>query len=145
MSDFRVAETNTVTPTKIKAAAKQEVMDYLTECLKERYGEDNVGFVRVGNGQSKTKELAIRMGIVEAGGEECEMCVTMNVTGKDYRDRTTSKGDICPAFNFNIMTEEYNIYLGEKEAKAKDAKTKKDKKIAKDKEQREKKVNFEDF
>lgn len=145
MSDFRVAETNTVSMTKIKTAAKQTVMDYLIECLKERYGEDNIGFVRVGNGQSKTKELAIRMGIVEAGGEEYEMCVTMNVTGKDYRDRTTSKGDICPAFNFNIMTEEYNIYLGEKEAKAKDAKTKKDKKVAADKARREQKVNFEDF
>lgn len=145
MEKFNVAETNTCTPTKIKQAAKAEVMNYIEECLKSRYGEENVGYVRTGNGESKTKELAVLIGTVEVAGEDLPMTVCVNATGKNYRDITTAKGTLNPVFSFGIAREEYEMYIEEKVSKAKTAAESKTKKIAKDKAARESLSNFEDF
>lgn len=145
MSEFRVAESSSATYTKIKAAAKAEVMDYIEECLKAKYGEDKVGYVRTGNGESKTKELAVLIGAVEVAGEDCPMTVCVNATGKNYRDITNSKGAVSPTFNFNVAREEYEIYLEEKAQKAKAAGESKAKKTAKAKAAKESFSDYEDF
>lgn len=131
--------------TKVKTQMKEEVMEYIIECLIEKYGIENCGYVRNGNGQSKTKEYAVRTGIVEANGEEYESVVCINASAKDYREHTSDKGKVYTPYEFNIMRELYETYLEEKASKDSDKKLKKEKKIAKDKEQREKKVNLEDF
>ena len=51
--------------TKVKGSMKQEVMDYIEQCLIDRYGDENCGYVRNGSGDSKTKELAVRIGNIE--------------------------------------------------------------------------------
>lgn len=143
MANF--VESKEMTITKIKAAAKAEIMDYIEECLISKYGEGNVGYVREGNGQSKTKVLAVRIGNVEVGDESYEQCVCVNGSGKDYREHTSDKGKVYVPFQFNVLREEYEIYLEEKAAKAADAATKKSKKIAKDTEARAKKSEASDL
>ena len=143
MANF--VESKEMTITKIKSAAKSEVMDYITECLVSKYGENNVGLVRTGNGQSKTKELAVRIGEVEAGDETFELCVCVNASGKEYREHTSDKGKVYTPFEFNIMREEYEIYIEERATKAADSASKKAKKIAKDTEARAKKSDTSDL
>lgn len=132
-------ETKEMTITKIKAAGKAEVIDYIAECLMSKYGEDNVGLVRTGNGQSKTKELAVRIGEVEVGDNTYELCVCINASGKEYREHTSDKGKVYTPFEFNVMREEFEIYLEERATKEADSKSKKEKKIAKDSAARAKK------
>lgn len=143
MANFVENRENSIT--KVKAQMKEEVMNYIIDCLIEKYGIENCGYVRNGNGQSKTKEFAVRIGKIEAGGEVYEAVVCINASAKDYREHTSDKGKVYTPYEFNIMRELYEEYLEEKALKDSDKKTKKEKKIAKDKEQREKKVNFEDF
>lgn len=143
MGNFVEDKSNSMT--KVKAQMKEEMMEYIIECLIEKYGIENCSYVRNGNGESKTKEFAVRTSTIDVAGETFEGVVCINATAKDYRERVTAKGQVHEPYNFNIAREEYNIYLGEREAKAKDNKAKKDKKIAKDKEMRDKKAEVEDF
>ena len=125
--------------TKVKASIKKDVMDYIIECLVSKYGEDNCSYVRNGNGQSKTKEFAVRCGTVDANGEEYEAVVCINASAKDYREHTSDKGKVYSPYEFNVMREEFEIYLEERKTKEADSKSKKEKKIAKDSAARAKK------
>lgn len=145
MEKFNVAETNTCTPNKIKTEAKKVIMDAIFDFLVQEYGEDSVSIVRVGNGDSKSKEIAVLMGAVDVAGKELPMTVCIKVTGKNYRDVTSAKGKVTPAFNFNVEREAYNVYLEGKAQEEKTDKETKSKKIAKDKAARESLFNFEDF
>ena len=118
--------------TKVKAAMKADVMDYIIECLIAKYGEENCGYVRNGNGDSKVKEYAVRIGTVDAEGEEYPCVVCVNASAKDYREHTSDKGKVYSAYEFNIMRELYEEYLEEKAEKAATAKKNKEKKIAVD-------------
>lgn len=118
--------------TKVKASMKQEIMDYIEQCVIERYGAEHVSYVRNGNGDSKTRELAIRIGNIEYNGEDYEGVVCVNASAKDYRERVSDKGKVYSPYEFNIMRELYEQYLEEKALKEKDSKTKKEKKIAAD-------------
>jgi hypothetical protein len=143
MGNFVEDKSNSMT--KVKAQMKEEMMEYIIECLIEKYGIENCSYVRNGNGESKTKEFAVRTSTIDVAGETFEGVVCINATAKDYRERVTAKGQVHEPYNFNIAREEYNIYVEEKTTKKEKADADKKKKIAKDKEQREKKVNFEDF
>lgn len=143
MGNFVEDKSNSMT--KVKAQMKTEVMDYIIECLEQKYGVEHGSYVRNGNGESKTKEYAIRIGNVDVGGETYEAVVCINASAKDYRERVTAKGQVHEPYNFNIAREEYNIYVEEKATKKEKAESDKKKKIAKDKELREQKVNFENF
>lgn len=145
MEKFNVAETNTCTPNKIKTEAKKIVMDAIFDFLVQEYGEDSVAIVRVGNGDSKSKEIAVSIGTVNVAGEELPMTVCIKATGKNYRDITSSKGNVTPAFNFNVEREAYNIYLEEKAQKAKTAGESNTKKTAKAKAAKESFSDYEDF
>lgn len=125
-------ETKENTMSKIKTQIKADVMEYIIQCLIDKYGEENCSYVRNGNGQSKTKEFAVRTSTIEANGEEHEGVVCINAIAKDYREHTSDKGKVFPAYAFNVMREEYEIYLEGKATKAADAADKKTKKIAKD-------------
>ena len=143
MANFVEDKSNSIT--KVKAQMKAEIMNYIIECLISKYGEENCSYVRNGNGQSKTKEFAVRCGTIEAGGEEYEGVVCINASAKDYREHTSDKGKVYSPYEFNVMREEFSIYLDEKNAKAADAATKKSKKIAKDTEARAKKSETSDL
>ena len=117
---------------KVKGSMKQEVMDYIEQCLIDRYGQEHCGYVRNGNGDSKTKEFAVRIGNVEYNGEEYEGVVCINASAKDYRERVSDKGKVYSPYEFNIMRELYEQYLEEKALKEKDSKARKEKKIASD-------------
>lgn len=123
--------------TKVKASMKQEIMDYIEQCLIDRYGNENCGYVRNGSGDSKTKELAVRIGNVEYNGEEYEGVVCINASAKDYRERVSDKGKVYSPYEFNIMRELYEQYLEEKAEKAATAKKSKEKKMAADKARRD--------
>ena len=121
-----------VSNSKVKASMKQEIMDYIEQCLIDKYGDENCGYVRNGNGDSKTKEFAVRIGNVEYNSEEYEGVVCINASAKDYRERVSDKGKVYSPYEFNIMRELYEQYLEEKALKEKDSKAKKEKKIASD-------------
>ena len=137
MANFVEDKSNSIT--KVKAQMKAEIMNYIIKCLISKYGEENCSYVRNGNGQSKTKEFAVRCGTVEAGGEEYEGVVCINASAKDYREHTSDKGKVYTPFEFNVMREEFEIYLEERATKEADSKSKKEKKIAKDSAARAKK------
>ena len=125
-------ENKEMSNSKVKACMKQEIMDYIEQCVIERYGDARVSYVRNGNGDSKTKELAVVIGNVEYNGEEYEGVVCINASAKDYRERVSDKGKVYSPYEFNIMRELYEQYLEEKALKEKDSKTQKEKKIAAD-------------
>lgn len=127
-----LVEDKNMTNSKVKAEAKRSVMEVIVSALIAEYGEENVSPCRTGGGESKTNEYMVRIGTVEYGDEILDLCATVNASAKDYRERVGGKGKVYPAFNFNVMREEYNIYLDEKAEKAATAKKNKEKKIAVD-------------
>lgn len=132
-------ETKENTMSKIKTQMKADVMEYIIQCLIDKYGEENCSYVRNGNGQSKTKEFAVRTSTIEANGEEHEGVVCINAIAKDYREHTSDKGKVFPAYVFNVMREEYEIYVEERNEKKETQRQNKEKKIAKDNATRAKK------
>ena len=132
-------ETKENTMSKIKTQMKADVMEYIIQCLIDKYGEENCSYVRNGNGQSKTKEFAVRTSTIEANGEEHEGVVCINAIAKDYREHTSDKGKIYSPYNFNVMREEYEIYVEERNEKKETQRQNKEKKIAKDNATRAKK------
>jgi hypothetical protein len=139
MAKINLVEDKTMTNSKVKTEVKRSVMEVIVSALIAEYGEENVSPCRTGNGQSKTNEYMVRVGEVTYGDEVFELCATVNASAKDYRERTGNKGQVYSPFNFNVLREEYSIYLDEKNSKAADAADKKAKKIAKDSAARAKK------
>lgn len=125
----------TLTGTKIKAMAKEELVGYILEVLKDALGDENVRMVRTGNA-SKTNEVGVRYGTVNKDGEILDLCATIGVTVKEFEDRETLK-KVYTAFDFEESANEYDKYVLEKAEKEAELKAKKEAKIAKDKARRE--------
>lgn len=125
----------TFTGTKIKAMAKEELVGYILEVLKDALGDENVRMVRTGNA-SKTNEVGVRYGTVNKDGEILDLCATIGVTVKEFEDRETLK-KVYTAFDLEESAKEYDRYVLEKAEKESELKAKKEAKIAKDKARRE--------
>lgn len=128
MANFNVNADFTVS--KVKTEVKASAMDFIFDALVEKYGEDNVAWVRTGN-TSKTNEIACVVGDAEVDGETYPVCFTVNASAKDFIDRKTDKKTFA-AFDFVAAKEAYNDYVVEKadkeatKAKAKAEKIEKD-------------------
>ena len=133
MADFTISKDTSVK--NVKDAVKAEVMQVIVDALVAAYGEENVGYVRTGSGESKKTELAVRAKTVDLGEFEAPVCVTVNGAAKDFTDRKTDKKTFN-AFDYEAARLAYENYLEEKAAKAADAAEKKAKKIASDEKRR---------
>lgn len=133
MADFTISKDMSVK--NVKDTTKAEVMQVIFDALVMAYGEDNVGFVRTGSGESKKNELAVRAKTVDLGQFEVPVCVTISGAAKDFTDRQTDKRSYN-AFSFDEAREAYESYLIEKETKATVKKADKEKKIAADEKRR---------
>ena len=127
--------TKDITMTKAKAIAKATMTKNVINFLTEKLGEENVKMVRT---PSAKNVLAARIGKVTDGEEEYSMCVTIDISAKDFMDRTTSKKTF-EAFDFDFSAEEYERYLEEKEEKTTEKARLKEEKIKRDEKAREEK------
>lgn len=127
MSKYTVDKSNTAT--NVKNAVKAEVTDVIIAALKATYGEDNVFFVRTGNGESKKNELAVITGMADVDGAEVPVCATVNAASKDFTTRVGTKKTF-EAFDVYAAKEAYEAYLGEKAEKEAEKAAKKAKKAA---------------
>jgi hypothetical protein len=139
MAKFTITKdyTNAKAKTEIKAEAMQIIMDALIAA----YGEENVSWVRTGNGDSKSNEIAAIAGMVEVDGQEVPACFTVNASAKDFVDRKTTKKTF-EAFDFYKAKADYESYVAEKAEKDADRAAKKAEKIANDKKKREETSEF---
>lgn len=133
--EYTVDKTNTIS--KVKTAVKEAIMTEFFEYLTEKYGEENVGWVRTG-GQSKTNEIAVNYADAVVDGEVLPICFKMNATVPEFVTRDTQKRSYV-AFDFNAARAEYDDWVLEKAEKAAEAASKKAAKIEKDKAKREEK------
>jgi hypothetical protein len=121
MADYTVD--TKMTTTKIKAAIKDEILEVIIEALKDKYGEDNVAFCRVGEKVKNTEKniLAVRAATVDVDGVEVDACAGIEVSGKDFVERKT-KSKIFYPFNFDEAAQKYEDWAEKKaEIKAKKA------------------------
>lgn len=139
MAKFTI--TKDYTPAKAKTEIKAEAMQVIMDALIATYGEDSVSWVRIGNGDSKSNEIAVIAGTVEVEGQEVPACFTVNASAKDFVDRKTNKKTF-EAFNFAKAKADYEAYVAEKAEKEADKAAKKEKRIAEDKKKREENVEF---
>lgn len=105
-----------MTTTKIKATIKDEILEVIIEALKDKYGEDNVAFCRVGEKAKNTEKniLAVRAATVDVDGVEVDACVGIEVSGKDFVERKT-KSKIFYPFNFDEAAQKYEDWVEKKE------------------------------
>lgn len=123
--------------TAVKAQVRVDVMEVITNALREAYGEDNVH--KVGS-----NEYAVVAGVItDKDGFEQEICATIKPTVKEWESRKTAK-KTYEKYDIVAEAEAYKIETEEKEEeKAKKAKAKEEK-IARDRAAREKKKNEEE-
>lgn len=120
---FDIIKTNELSATKIKTLAKTMVENVIADILRTEYGRENVARIRSGSENSKTNFLAAKVGTVN-GVFNCEtlkvsnaeLCVTINVTAKEYSIRKTTKR-VYPAFDFEKAKEEYRTYMIDKNSR----------------------------
>ncbi len=124
MMNINFTENSQMSNAKIKTEAKIKVMEVITKALIEAFGEENCAYVRTGATKNKTKEFAVKIGTVEKDGETYDLCAVVNSSIKDYRERTSERGKVYPAFDFDEMVAEYKNY---EELKEKAVVTKKEK------------------
>ena len=120
--------TKDMTATKAKALAKRTMTEKFIDFLIKELGEENVKMVRTASAKNV---LAARIGTVIDGAEEYSMCVTIDISAKDFKDRITSKKTF-EAFDFDFSAEEYERYLDEKGEKAAEKARLKEEKIKRD-------------
>lgn len=120
---FDIIKTNELSVTKIKTLAKTMIENVIADILRTEYGVENVAKVRSGSENSRTNLFAAKVGTVN-GVFDCEtlkvsnaeLCVTINVTAKEYTIRKTTKR-VYPAFDFKKAREEYRTYMIDKNSK----------------------------
>lgn len=132
-----ITKENTVT--KIKGDVKQEVIEFIMESLREKYGEDSVAMVRTGNSTSKTNEIGVIIDTADNNGDENPICVTINPTVKEFANRKTDKRTYVP-FDFAAAKDAYITYLEDKAIKDEENARNKAKKIANDEARRKTKT-----
>lgn len=83
------------------------------------------------DGANPTNEIGVVIGNITEDGKEYELCVTVNPTVKEYKDKKTAKRT-TKGFSFKSAVEAYVKYLAEKADKAKETAKNKADKIARD-------------
>ena len=125
-------ETKEMTPTKIKAEAKNWTTETIITALAEILGAENVGMVRTGTSTSQKNEIGAVIGTVEVDGAEVPIVVTINVAAKPYTDAPATAKRQYDAFDFAAARQAYDDYVADKEIKAAEKAQAKAAKIAKD-------------
>ena len=120
MNNYEISKDMTVT--KVKNEAKADTTKLVSDFLIEKLGEENVKMIRTASAKNV---LAARIGTVKDEGNDYDLCVTIDVSAKDFKDRTTSKKTF-EAFDFSFSAEEYERYLKEKAEKAEKKKAEKE-------------------
>lgn len=109
---------NNTSVTKIKTAAKADMVAFIMEKLAEAFGEDSVAMVRTG-GTTKTNEIGVVIGSVDKNGEALPLVMTINPAVKEFESRSTAK-KVYTAFDFAEAKAAYENYLADKAEKATD-------------------------
>lgn len=115
------------TPTTIKNESRELAFKTMVEIFREHYGENLVFII----GDS---EIAVQ---VDTSPDGKPIYATYSPTVKDYCDRKT-KTKTIKAFNVHELAAQYANKVNEREAKAEENRVKKEAKIKRDKELREK-------
>ena len=89
------------------------------------------------SGESPKNEIGVVVGTVENGNEVVPVCVTINISAKDFAERKTQK-KTYPAYDFKENSQRYFDWLEEKSNKDAEKARAKEEKIAKDKAKKEK-------
>jgi hypothetical protein len=108
---------------KVSLVVKEEMISKIMNFLKEEYGDENVGMVRVGT-SSETNEIGVRVGELVEDGFTYDLCMTISGTVKSHKDKITKKYTV-PAFDFEYSRENYENYMREKKEKELEKETKK--------------------
>jgi len=121
-----------MTNSKVKAAAKSEMIEFLIEALVDKFGENAVGMVRtVSPAGAGTNEIGVVVGNVDKGGETLPLVLTINATVKEFENRSTAKKTYA-AYDFASARQCYDNYVADKADKDADKAKKKAEKIEKD-------------
>lgn len=132
MADYVVTKDCTVS--KIKTEVKDDIVNKVYQLLSDEGYE--VSMVR-SSGESPKNEIGVVVGTVENDGVDVPVCVTINISAKDFVDRKTAK-KTYPAYDFKENSQRYFDWLEEKSNKDAEKARAKEEKIAKDKAKREK-------
>ena len=132
MADYVVTKDCTVS--KIKTEVKDDIVNKVFQLLSDEGYE--VGMVR-SSGESPKNEIGVVVGTVENEGIDVPVCVTINISAKDFVERRTQK-KVYPAYDFKENNQRYFNWLEEKSNKDAEKARMKEEKIAKDKAKREK-------
>ena len=132
MADYVVTKDCTVS--KIKTEVKDDIVNKVFQLLSDEGYE--VGMVR-SSGESPKNEIGVVVGTVENDGIDIPVCVTINISAKDFIERKTAK-KVYPAYDFKENNQIYFNWLEEKSNKDAEKARMKEEKIAKDKAKREK-------
>jgi glycine cleavage system aminomethyltransferase T len=132
MADYVV--TKDCTASKIKTEVKDDIVNKVFQLLSDEGYE--VGMVR-SSGESPKNEIGVVVGTVENEGIDVPVCVTINISAKDFVERKTAK-KVYPAYDFKENNQRYFNWLEEKSNKDAEKARMKEEKKAKDKAKREK-------
>jgi glycine cleavage system aminomethyltransferase T len=132
MADYVV--TKDCTASKIKTEVKDDIVNKVFQLLSDEGYE--VGMVR-SSGESPKNEIGVVVGTVENEGIDVPVCVTINISAKDFVERKTAK-KVYPVYDFKENNQRYFDWLEEKSNKDAEKARMKEEKIAKDKAKREK-------
>ena len=119
MNTYNVTAENGIT--RINDHVKNEILALIMPALIEKYGVNEVRMAR-----TEKNVLAIKAGKLTEKGFEYDLCFTIDVTAKSYKEKKTKNGTVEP-FDFEYATNEYEIWLDEKEKKEAERKSKREK------------------
>lgn len=110
--DITITKENTLA--KAKAQVKQEVQDFILECLRDKYGAAEL--MRVGTDKSKSNVIGVIVG--EGTGEDGEtnpIVVAVTPAVKEFTNHASDKKIYVP-FDFYAASAEYDAYVAKKAA-----------------------------
>lgn len=111
---MNITITKEYTLAKAKADVKNEVQEYIIECLREKYGTAKL--MRTGSGKSKTNLIGVIVG--EGTGEDGEtnpIVVAVSAAAKEFTNHASDKKTYVP-FDFYAASAEYDAYVAKKAA-----------------------------
>ena len=134
---MKFIEDSTNSMTKLKSAAKAQMIEDLMEFFASKYGAEKAHMMRWGKGEkSKTTEIGVIGGTVVFNNEEFELPFGIDVTVKEYRPHSGPKKDY-DAFDIRAAWDEYDAKVEADAIKKAEQEAKKTEKIEKDKAKRE--------
>lgn len=101
--------TKEYTLAKAKADVKNEVQNYILECLREKYGTAEL--IRTGSDKSKTNLIGVIVG--EGTGEDGEInpiVVAVSAAVKEFTNHASDKKTYVP-FDFYDAAAQYDSYI----------------------------------